>query len=172
MADGIVRDEYLENFIIEAGTVKFSTPDGRRWQMRQPSPEEAAAGDSAYRLMRQRVLDDTRLGELAASPAALTREAHIRASAAETVYMIPLLLLDDSGGVAFDVHDDQAMTEFEQLPGEVIAKMTQVYWQVVAAIQEAKKKSTVAFSLPSPPVAVTDAGPTPSRQNGGRMPNA
>lgn len=172
MADGAIRDEYLEKFIIEAGVIKFSTPDGRRWQMRQPSPDEAAAGDSAYRLMRQRVLDDQRLGELAASPAALKQEAHIRASAAEAVYMIPLLLLDDSGSVAFDVFDDQAMVEFEQLPGEVIAKMTQVYWQVMAAIQEAKKKSAAGSSSLSPPVAASGAGPSPSRRKNGRMPKA
>lgn len=172
MADGVIRDEYLEQFIIEGGTVKFSTADGRRWQMRQPSPDEAAAGDSAYRLMRQRVLDDKRLGELAANPAALKQEAHIRASAAESVYMIPLLLLDDSGNVAFDVFDDQAMAEFEQLSAEVIGRMTHVYWSIMATIGEAKKKLAADSSSPSLPVVTMDVGPSPSRRSGGPMPKA
>ena len=87
-----MNDKYLEKFITEAGKVSFSTADGRRWRMRQPTPEEAANGDSAYRLAYRRVMEDERLANLAGLVAELEREARVRGNAAEVVYLLPVLL--------------------------------------------------------------------------------
>lgn len=150
--------KYMEKFIIEAGKVSFATADGRRWRMRQPTPEEAANGDSAYRLAYRRVMEDGRLMELAGSKEDLEREARIRASAAEAVYLLPLLLEKEAGQVAgpqghkeeiwlpaFNVFDPALMAEFEALDGAIVAEMTQVYWgPVQEAVRQAKKKFPAA----------------------------
>lgn len=149
--------KHLAEFITEAGRVAFQTPDGRRWRMRQPTPEEAASGDSAYRLMYETVMKDGRLRELARDEEALRKEARIRAVAAEAMYMIPLLLeapptppacggeISTGGGEwgrAFDVFRQADMAEFEELDEDVLAEMTQVYLgPIQEAIVEAKKKS-------------------------------
>lgn len=135
------RTDYVTNFIIEAGRVSFEAGE-RVWRMRQPTPEEAADGDSAYRLTHGRVMGDERLLEMAEDGPALEKEAAIRAAAAEAVYMLPLLLETDDGQPAFDVHDADSMAAFEALDPEVIVRMTDVYWgPVQEAIREAKKKS-------------------------------
>jgi len=137
--------DYMEKFIIEAGKVKFSTDDGRKWQMRQPTPDEAAAGDSAYRIAYDSVMNDDRLRDLAKGAMALKKEAGIRGSAAEAVYMLPLLLERQRGEnwrPAFDVHDAEDMARFERLSPGVVVEMTRIYWgPVQQAIREAKKKS-------------------------------
>lgn len=147
--------KHLEQFIIEAGHVAFSTSDGRRWRMRQPTPDEAASGDSAYRVMHRRVMEDKRLADLAGGETALKREAHIRASAAEAVYLLPLLLerpvrgqgsgvggQEENWRPAFDVFDPASMAEFEELDGAIVSEMTAIYFgPIQTAISEAKKKS-------------------------------
>jgi hypothetical protein len=134
--------KHLTQFIVDAARVAFETPDGQRWRMRQPTSDEAADGDSAYRLARQRVLQDGRLKELAGGKAALEAEASARAAAAEAVYMLPLLLEREDGQAAFDVFDAASLAEFEALPREVIIEMTKIYWgPIQQAAQEAKKKS-------------------------------
>lgn len=134
-------DKYLGKFIIEAGKVAFTTADGRKWLMRQPRPEEAADGDSAYRLAHFRVMDDTRLASLAGSLEALKREANIRASTAEAVYMLPILLENEAGEKAFNVFDNTSLQAFEELPQAIIIEMGRIYWdQLQQAIADAKKK--------------------------------
>ena len=135
------RVPYQSNFIIEARRVSFEA-GGRRYWMRQPTPEEAADGDSAYRLAYQRVLDDKRLVSLAGDEKAIEREARIRAAASEALYLIPLLLEDEDGAAAFDVFDPDSMAEFETLPPEVITRMTEVFWGPIQdAMLDAKKKA-------------------------------
>lgn len=134
--------KHLPQFIISAARIAFETPDGQRWRMRQPTPDEAADGDSAYRLARQRVIADGRLKELAGGGEALEREANARAAAAEAIYMLPLLLEREDGERAFDVFDAASLAEFEALSRDVIIEMTKTYWGVIQqAIAEAKKKS-------------------------------
>lgn len=149
-------DKYLSQFIIEAGKMTFTTPDGQQWRMRQPTPDEAADGDSAYRLAHQRILNDNRLKELAGSEEALQREAAIRATAAEAVYMLPLLLetkQEKEWVVAFDPFDQESLAEFEALNIKTIAEMTKIYWgPIQQAIYEAKKKSQSDLSIESPSV--------------------
>lgn len=149
-----MNEQYLEKFIVEAGKVVFTTGDGRRWRMRQPTPDEAANGDSAYRLAQRRVLEDKRLADLAGSDEELKREARIRASAAEAMYLLPLLLekpvvssqMSDGWLPAFDVFDAASMAEFEALEGAVITEMTAVFWgPIQQAIREAKKKPPESF---------------------------
>lgn len=133
--------DYLTNFIITASRTEFEA-GGRQWRLRQPTPEEAADGDSAYRLARRRVLDDVRLAEVAGSREALEREANIRASAAEAVYMLPLLLEKPDGEPAFNPHDPASLARFEALEPAVIQQMVKVYWEVIQkAVTEAKKKA-------------------------------
>lgn len=140
--------KYIEKFILEAGKAGFTTADGRQWRMRQPTPEEAADGDSAYRLAYRRVMEDGRLGNLAQSKEDLEREARVRGSAAEAVYLLPVLLEKPGGGgwlPAFDVFDAASMAEFEALEGAVVAEMSRVYWgPVQEAVRQAKKKSPTA----------------------------
>ena len=141
--------DHTTEFIIKNGKVKFSTTtaDGvvEKWLMRQPSPDEAASGKSAYRLMYGAILSDDRLAELAKDEEALKREAHIRGAAAEVLYMLPLLLQRPGGRQAFDVFDHDSLAEFNAFGDEhpeVIAQMSRVYWNPVQeAIIEAKKKS-------------------------------
>lgn len=134
--------KHLTQFIVSAARIAFETPDGQRWRMRQPTPDEAADGDSAYRLARQRVIADGRLKELAGGGEALEREANARAAAAEAIYMLPLLLEREDGERAFDVFDAASLAEFEALSRDVIIEMTKTYWGVIQqAIAEAKKKS-------------------------------
>jgi hypothetical protein len=146
MATGI-EIKHLAEFIIEAGKITFSTADGHCWRMRQPTPDEAASGDSAYRLAYRQVMDDKRLANLAGSPAELEREARIRASAAQAIYLLPLLLekpgmLAGEWVPAFDPFSDVSMAEFEALDGAVIAEMVTVYWgPIQEAASQAKKKS-------------------------------
>ena len=134
--------DYIEKFITEADAVKFTTPDGRRWQMRQPTPEEASNALSAYRLAEERILSDRRLAGLAADQAALEREARTRAMTAQAIYLLPMLLLDEHGQAAFDVFDQASMDEFENLDQAVLQEFFRVLWgPVQQAISEAKKKS-------------------------------
>jgi len=133
--------DYMEKFIIEAGKVKFSTDDGRKWQMRQPTPEEASNALSAFRLTRESVLGDGRLRSLG-SEAALKKEAAVRANTAQALYLIPLLLEDEAGQPVFDVFDPASMAEFEATPPEILNVWLRTFWgPVIVAIQEAKKKS-------------------------------
>lgn len=133
--------DYMEKFIIEAGKVKFETADGRMWQMRQPRPEEASNALSAYRLAREMVLQDDRLRSLT-SEAGLRREAALRANTAQALYLIPLLLEDETGRPVFDVFDEASMAEFEAAPPELLNEWLRIFWgPVTAAIKEAKKKS-------------------------------
>lgn len=146
--------KHLSQFIITAGKVAF-VAGGRKWLMRQPSPEEAADGDSAWRIAYSRVMKDARLRELAGDDKQeLEKEARIRAAAAESVYMLPLLLQlpgdDGPSRPAFDVFDEESMAEFERLGSEVISEMTHIYFGAIrGAIREAKKKSTPPLSLAS-----------------------
>lgn len=134
--------DYLTHFIVNAGVVEFSTGDGQHWRMRQPTPEEAAGGDSAARLTREAVLADTRLTALARNEAALEREAAIRATAARAAYLVPLLLQTADGSPAFDVHNPASLAEFEAMDGDLIAEFCGVLWgPITQAIIEAKKKS-------------------------------
>lgn len=151
--------KHLDQFIIEAGCVPFTTSDGRQWRMCQPTPDEAASGDSAYRVMYRRVMEDKRLAELAGSEEALRQEARTRGSAAEALYLIPLLLQKpgianqgpESTGPgawvrAFDVFDPASLAEFESLAPGLIAEMTQVYFGLIQqAIDQAKKKVSIGF---------------------------
>jgi len=142
--------DYLTHFIVNAGMVEFSTSDGQCWRMRQPTPEEAAGGDSAARLAREAVLSDPRLASLAADAEALQREAAVRASAARAVYLVPLLLQTGSGEQAYNVHNPASMAEFEALDGDLIAEFCGVLWGPIAqAIIEAKKKSRSGLSVKS-----------------------
>lgn len=142
--------KHLTEFITTAAKYPFETPatenyDARRWLMRQPLPDEAASGDSAYRVTYNLVVKDRRLLDLAKGDRAeLEREARIRASAAEALYMLPLLLIDpETGAPAYGVADERSLSEFEALDPEIIVKMTGVYFEVVKlAIDSAKKKST------------------------------
>jgi hypothetical protein len=139
--------KHLTDFIINAGVVTFATSDGSTWQMRQPTPEEAAAGDSAARLAREATLGDARLALLAGNAAALEREAALRATAARATYLLPLLLLDAGGRRAYDVYSVASLAEFEALPPGVIAEMCEVLWgPITQAIIDAKKKSISALS--------------------------
>jgi hypothetical protein len=143
--------KHLDQFIIDAGKIAFTTSDGRRWRMRQPTPDEAASGDSAYRIMHRRVMEDRRLAELAgpstgSGEAGLRQEAHTRGSAAEALYLIPLLLEKEVANgewrMAFDVFDPASMATFESLEPALVAEMTQVYFGLIQnAISQAKKKS-------------------------------
>lgn len=157
---GAPKLKHLEQFIIEAGKVTFTTADGRCWRMCQPTPEEAADGDSAYRVTHRRVMEDKRLAELAGSKEELEREARIRASAAEAVYLLPLLLEKPMGWGseekqgrgewmrAFDPFDSVSLAEFEALDGAIVAEMTRIYWSVIQqAIFEAKKKVSGGFLM-------------------------
>lgn len=144
--------KYLEKFIIEAGKVSFTTADGRQWRMRQPSPEEAADGDSAYRLAYRRVMDDKRMADLAGSKEGLEREAQMRGTGAEAVYLLPLLL-EKPGNItgewqpAYNPFDPASLAEFEALGGAVVAEMTKVYLgSIQGAMREAKKKSPALSS--------------------------
>lgn len=135
-------NDYLGHLIVTAGRAEFCTSDGREWRLRQPTPEEAADGDSAYRLAHRRVMDDVRLAELAGSEAALAREASTRGAAAEAVYLLPLLLEKPDGERPFDVHNPESLKRFEELEPAIVQEMVRAYWDVIqrAAI-EAKKKS-------------------------------
>lgn len=155
--------KYLTEFIINAGVVSFETSDGQRWQMRQPTPEEAAGGDSAARLAREAVRGDARLRQLAPSDAALEREAAIRATAARAAYLLPLLLLDEQGQPAYNVFDEASLAAFEALPGGIVTEMCQVLWgPVTEAIVEAKKKYRPASSGGSSSASRSTSGPTPT----------
>lgn len=136
-----MSNDYLTSFIVNASKVTFTTTDGRVWKMRQPAPEEAGDGDSAYRLAYNRIINDPRLKDLAGSEDALKKEAHIRGSAAEAVYMLPLLLENENGEKPFDVFNETSLKAFEELPAEVVVEMSRVYWEFLQqAIAEAKKK--------------------------------
>src|SRR5262245_33293592 len=111
--------KHLASFITNAGKYPFETPaagdsPARRWLMRQPTPDEAASGASAWRITYSVTVKDKRLFELAGGdealkeeraaaqkrgdkelpriPFELEKEARIRARAAEATYMLPLLL--------------------------------------------------------------------------------
>jgi hypothetical protein len=136
----MTANAYLTNFIITAGKANFTTGDGETWQMRQPTPEEAADGDSAYRLAYNRVMKDARLSNLAGGHEALEREARIRGAAAEVVYMLPMLLEKNDKPV-FNVFSEASLAEFELLPAKVIGEMTSMYYGLIQeAINQAKKK--------------------------------
>lgn len=135
-------DDYLTSFIVNASKVKFTTGDGRRWQMRQPTPEEAADGDSAYRLAYNRIKNDKRLGGLAEDKNSLEHEARIRGAAAEVAYMLPLLLEKEDSTPAFDIYSPVSLEEFETTDAAIIKEMSEAYWKMIqAAISQAKKKS-------------------------------
>ncbi len=158
--------KHLTEFIINAGVVSFETSDGRRWQMRQPRPEEAAGGDSAARLAREAVRDDARLRQLAPNDAALEREAAIRATAARATYLLPLLLLDEQGQPAFDVYSRASLDEFEALDPGIIAEMCAVLWgPITEAIIDAKKKLRPPSPGASSSASSSASGPTPPRRS-------
>jgi hypothetical protein len=118
--------------------------------MRQPTPEEVADGDSAARLAREAVLADSRLRELARNEDAHRREADIRATAARVIYLLPLLLQDDDGQPAFNVHDAGSMADFEALEPAILTEMIKIYWgPITEAMVEAKKKSRLPSSAKS-----------------------
>lgn len=154
--------DYLEKFIIEAGKIKFETPDGRKWQMRQPSPEEASNALSAYRLTQESVLQDDRLRSLT-SETKLRREANARAATAQALYLVPLLLEDETGQPVFDVFDKASMAEFEATPVEILNVWLKIFWgPVTQAIKEAKKKSAAGRWNGSGSTESSDGGPGPS----------
>jgi hypothetical protein len=161
--------KHLSQFIITAGKVAF-VAGGRKWLMRQPGPEEAADGDSAWRIAYGRVMKDRRLRELAGDDKPeLEKEARIRAAAAESIYMLPLLLElpgdDDPARPAFDVFDPESLAEFEALGSEVISEMTHIYFGAIrGAIREAKKKSIP----PSSPVSFSASASMNGRSRAGR----
>ncbi len=134
-------NKYIGHLATNGSAVPFETADGRKWHLRQPMPDEAADGDSAYRLMYNRVLKDKRLEMLAEDHDAHLREAGIRAAAAEVAYLLPVLLQDEDGQPAYNVLDDSSLAEFEALPGDIVVEMTKVYWgPVQQAMADAKKK--------------------------------
>lgn len=146
--------KHLTEFITSAAKYPFETPatgnyPARRWLMRQPTPDEAASGDSAYRITYNVTVKDKRLKDLAkGDKSELEKEARIRANAAEVVYMLPLLLVDpETGASTFDVADEESLSEFEALDPEIMIEMTRVYFDVIKlAMHEAKKKSPAASS--------------------------
>lgn len=168
--------KHLSQFITTGAKYPFETPESgdtpaRRWLMRQPLPDEAADGDSAYRIAYSRVMRDRRLKDLAGPYRdEAEKEARIRASAAEAIYMLPLLLEDpETGAPAFDVSSEQSMAEFEALDPAVVVEMARVYWETVKlAIDSAKKKSTTAFSSGSGSPRRSERGP--SRAESSRRP--
>lgn len=169
--------KHLTEFITNASKFPFETPasgdqPARRWLMRQPTPDEAASGDSAYRMTYNVVMKDKRLQDLAKNDKLeLEREARIRASAAEAIYMIPLLLETPAGQPAFDVADEESLAEFEALGSEIVVEMTSVYFGVVKlATLEAKKKSPKASSSASgsPKASTNGRSPAASKTQPGR----
>jgi hypothetical protein len=155
--------KHLTSFITSAGKVPFEA-GGNRWLMRQPLPDEAADGDSAYRIAYNRVMKDKRLKDLAqGDKLEIEREARIRATAAEAIYMLPLLLETPTGEPAFDVADEASLSAFEQLEPEVIIELTRIYFEVIKlAISEAKKKSTADSSSESGSARVAANGRSPA----------
>lgn len=159
--------KHLAEFITTAAKFPFETPaagasQARRWLMRQPLPDEAASGDSAYRIAYNITMKDKRLRDLAkGDKVEIEREARIRATAAEAIYMLPLLLETPDGGPVFDIADPESMAEFEALDPEIIIEMTQVYHDFVKlAIYEAKKKSPRASLSESGSVKASTNGPS------------
>jgi hypothetical protein len=144
------QPDYLTNFIINAGRLEFETSDGEKRYLRQPTPEEAADGDSAYRIAYRRVLDDARLRELAENEEELKREARVRGAGAEAMYMMPLLLEDERGNPLYDVHSETSLAEFETMDPAIAAELAAMYLgPLVEAINEAKKKSVSILSTGS-----------------------
>jgi hypothetical protein len=166
--------KHLAEFITTGANYPFETPatdnyPARRWLMRQPTPDEAASGDSAYRITYNVTMKDRRLRDLAqGDKAEIEREARIRANAAESIYMLPLLLIDpETNGPAFDVADEESLAEFEALDPEIVVEMTRVYWEVVKfAIDSAKKKSTTALSSGSGSRSRSERGPSRAAPSG------
>jgi hypothetical protein len=162
--------KHLTEFITNAGKFPFETPasgnlPARKWLIRQPTPDEAASGESAYRVTYNVVMKDKRLKDLAKdNKPELEREARIRANAAEAIYMLPLLLEDPATGEpAFDVSSEESLAEFEALTPQIVVEMTRVYFDVVKlAISEAKKKSQTAFSSASGSARRSENGRSPA----------
>lgn len=157
-------DKYLSQFIIEAGKVTFTTPDGQQWRMRQPTPDEAANGFSAYRMTLEAILNDKHLAQFSSNQTTLEKEARVRANTAQALYLLPLLLeikKEEEWQPAFNVFDETSMEKFEELAQDqaFMACWLKVLWgPILTAIREAKKKSLANSSVKYSSVDHRDTG--------------